>query len=246
MNDLQVFKFLSRFATAHDVKIIMSNMKITWKNVGFIAIQLLRKVPVAKIIHKKWFYGLQFYTNKYTLDPRPDSETLVEVALSLKPKTILDLGTGTGCLVCSVVKNIPGATGIGMDKSLHARRVARKNVRELGLNNRVKIVQGTFENVPDGHFDLIISNPPYIPVGDKNINSGAKHDPKMALFGGKDGLVFYRQISKLKSANLILVEIGMGQMDSVKKIFVANGWNFVSSHKDMSGIIRVLLFNISK
>jgi methylase of polypeptide subunit release factors len=68
----------------------------------------------------------------------------------------------------------------------------------------------------------------------------------MALFGGKDGLVFYRQISKLKSANRILVEIGMGQMDSVKKIFVSNGWNFVSSHKDLSGIIRVLQFNIAR
>jgi release factor glutamine methyltransferase len=246
MNDLQVFKFLSRFASAHDVKVIMQNMKITWKNVGFVAIKLYRKVPVAKIINKKWFYGFQFYTNKYTLDPRPDSETLVEVALSLNPKTVLDLGTGTGCLLCSIIKNTPSSTGIGIDKSFHAVRVARKNVHSLGLDKRIKIIREKFSDVRNGKFDLIISNPPYIPVGDTNVNPGAMRDPKMALFGGKDGLKYYREISKIKLSNRMLVEIGLGQMDDIKSIFLSNGWNFVSSHKDLSGIVRVLLFDISK
>jgi release factor glutamine methyltransferase len=228
----------------------------------FAAYQLRRGTPVAKIIGKKWFYGLEFYTNKYTLDPRPDSETLVEAvmcpprgrgAVAAPPATgggvsILDLGTGTGCLICAIVKNLPGATGVGVDISRGAIRVARRNVKNLGLTGKVKIERGNFNKLSHKNlFDIIISNPPYIALGDGRVNNGAMHDPALALYAGADGLDAYRAIAKsahgaLTPTGRIYLEIGAGQGDAVREIFAGEGWEFVTSYNDLSGIERVLEF----
>ena len=127
---------------------------------------LRRGVPVAKIIHVKWFYGLKFYTNRHTLDPRPDTETLVAAVIAdcgvgARP-AVLDLGTGTGCIIAALVKNIHGACGVALDASRAAVRVARRNVRDLKLNDSVRVIHGNFNNphaVRDV-FDIIVSNPP--------------------------------------------------------------------------------------
>lgn len=212
-------------------------------------------MPVAKIINKKWFYGLQFFTNRWTLDPRPDSETLVEAVLKNERVNygvkILDLGTGTGCLLCAIIANIPGSVGVGIDKSFFARRVAMQNVCALGLKNRIKIAKGTFLTPlnENEYFDIIISNPPYIPIG-KQVNDGARHDPKIALYGGKDGLKFYRQIAKALHAppgvalgrQCLYLEIGVGQERNVRRIFKNAGWKFIANYRDLSGRIRVLQF----
>jgi release factor glutamine methyltransferase len=245
MTDNQAFRFLSRFAPAHDVKVILNEMRGPHRafHILWIAWRLRRSAPVAKIIHKKWFYGLGFYTNKHTMDPRPDSETLVASVLAHNngKVKILDLGTGTGCLICSIIKNLPGATGVGIDKSSSARRVARRNVRMLGLSNRIKIVRGTFSHCNADGFDVVIANPPYIPTGDSHVNLGAKHDPKMALYAGADGLKYYREIAGLRAPRIYL-EIGAGQERAVREIFSAAGWTFASRHRDLSGRIRVLSF----
>lgn len=263
--------------------------------------KLKRGVPVAKIIGKKWFYGMEFYTNKQTLDPRPDSETLVDTILngiksnslgarlppigggvsaellsradeggynehcqSCKgydtPPRILDLGTGTGCLICAVVKNLPGATGVGIDVSRGACRVANRNVKALGLADRIKITKGNFNKLSDFRFkisgkektgklfDIIISNPPYIALGDTRVNRGALYDPALALYAGGDGLDAYRAIAKNACAVLacggrIYLEIGSGQGAEVREIFTSKGWKFVASYKDLGGIERVLEFS---
>jgi release factor glutamine methyltransferase len=265
MTDNQAFAFLSKIAPARDVKVILKNKRINWLNIWRIAWQLRRSVPVAKIIRKKWFYGLPFYTDKWTLDPRPDSETLVDAVLScplagrdrvgLRAQRvsnswvgvkILDLGTGTGCLLCAIVKNMPNATGVGIEKSWRACRIARKNVKNLGLENKIEIIRGKFKSYHLSPITchLIIANPPYVPDGDKNVNRGARHDPKMALYGGKDGLKFYRQIAKYSpsSQTKLFLEIGAGQENAVKRIFRDTGWQFLEKHKDLSGRVRVLVF----
>ncbi|MDR2269256.1 MAG: peptide chain release factor N(5)-glutamine methyltransferase [Rickettsiales bacterium] len=254
MANNQVFRFLKKFASPHDVKMIMNNTGMNNYSIFRIwrtAWQLRRKVPIAKIIHRKWFYGLSFYTNRHTLDPRPDSETLVDAVLKNESgaKTILDLGTGTGCLLCAILKNLPNATGVGIDKSRHACGIARRNAKNLGLNDRIKIIhlsfakcRGSFMN----DFDIVIANPPYIPNNDPRVDSGAKHDPKMALFGGADGLKYYREIALLKTNAKLYIEIGIGQENGVKKIFREYGWNLISRFKDLSGRIRVLSFESSE
>ena len=182
---------------------LFRTIRILWA-----ARQLRRGVPVAKIIGRKWFYGMEFETNRHTLDPRPDSETLVEAVLdyvgakNIPPLRILDLGTGTGCLICAIAKNIPNATGVGIDISRGAVRVARRNVARLGLTDRIKITRGDFNKISNlksqisNDFDIIISNPPYIARGDARVDAGARHDPACALYAGADGLDAYRAIAR--------------------------------------------------
>ena len=214
---------------------------------------LRRGVPVAKIIHVKWFYGLKFYTNRHTLDPRPDTETLVAAVIAdcgvgARP-AVLDLGTGTGCIIAALVKNIHGARGVALDASRAAVRVARRNMRDLKLNDSVRVIHGNFNNphaVRDV-FDIIVSNPPYIAIGDARVNIGATYDPRRALYAQNNGLAAYESIAKnarawLRDGGKIYVEIGDGMMDDVRDIFERAGWKFGRTERDLGGIIRVLVF----
>ena len=254
----RIFNFLTKFSNPHDVKIILDNIgfDISLFKIILIAFKLWRGVPVAKIINKKWFYGLPFYTNKYTLDPRPDSETLVEAVLKdlqtekqQHQTRILDLGTGTGCLLIAILKNFPNIIGVGIDKSQKACIVAQKNVNSLGLKDKIKIIHSSFISYLKYHasqYDIIIANPPYIPRGDKGMNRGALHDPKMALYGGKDGLRYYKEIAEalhhVKHSSKLFLEIGVGQENSVRKILDDAHWTFLSGYKDLAGKTRVLSF----
>lgn len=251
----QAFEILKESGGIRAARIITDNMKkLSWWRVFFMARALRHGVPVAKIIHQKWFYGLLFYTNKHTLDPRPDTETLVESVIRDKacaPK-ILDLGTGTGCIIISLVKNIPGATGVGVDISWRARRVAQKNVKLQKLTNRVKIKSGSFANKNLTHekFDIIVSNPPYIAHNDPRVDEGAKHDPRIALYAKNNGLAAYEQIAKnakhwIKGSGRLYVEIGANQQDDIKQIFRKNGWQYVRGDKDLGGVLRTLVFTFA-
>lgn len=250
----QAFTILQSAGGVRAARIITENVKnLTNIKVWYMARGLRRGVPVAKIIGKKWFYGIQFYTNKYTLDPRPDTETLVDCVISDVQKGdapyILDLGTGTGCIIASLAKNISGARGVGIEKSWRARRVAKRNIKDLGLETRLNIQRGDFtsKHADFGKFDIIVSNPPYIARGDSRVDSGAMHDPKIALFADENGLAAYTAIAKnasrwIKNHGKIYLEIGIDQDIAVRDIFARNGWNFVRSECDLGGIIRVLVF----
>ncbi|MDR0741145.1 MAG: peptide chain release factor N(5)-glutamine methyltransferase [Rickettsiales bacterium] len=253
MKTNQAFTILQKAGGTRAAKIITRN-KLSALRVWRIARQLRRGMPVAKIVHEKWFYGLPFYTNRHTLDPRPDTETLAAAVISDKiggsSVRVLDLGTGTGCLIAAIVKNIPNAAGIAIDKSFGAVRVARKNIKNLGLKDKVEIYRRSFDsNLNYGQFDAIVSNPPYIAKGDARINIGALHDPEISLYAANNGLAAYETIARraakwLKPGGKIYLEIGADQGPAARDIFIRNGWNFDHSFDDLAGIERVLSFNI--
>ena len=249
----QAFEILAAAGGTRAARIITTaRPRPTRLAVWRMARQLRRGVPVAKIIHQKWFYGLSFYTNRFTLDPRPDTETLVAAVIADKtddaPVRILDLGTGTGCILAALIKNIRGATGVGLDRSWGAVRVARRNARAIGVDDRMRIVRRRFDRAwRTPPFDIIVSNPPYIAPGDVRVDAGARHDPKMALYAPNNGLAAYQSIARhardwLRRGGKIYLEIGADQAAAVRHIFDAAGWTFVRTARDLGDIERVLVF----
>ena len=256
MNINQALAILSNAGGPHAARIITQKYGTMSRFAVWRAARMLRRgVPVAKIIHEKWFYGLPFYTNMHTLDPRPETETLVESVLhdwkkSENPR-ILDLGTGTGCIIVSLVSQMPTASGVGVDISNRALDVAQKNVRHFGLCGKIELLRGTFSfvDVDAERFDIIVSNPPYIARGDKRVNDGAKFDPDIALYADNDGLAAYAQIAFygrawLKQSGRLYLEIGAGMSRAVRSLFESHGWKFVRADKDLGGKIRVLVFSL--
>ena len=255
MNINQAFTIIEKSGGIRAARIITSKYKkMSWLQTLYYAHLLKRGMPVAKIIHSKWFYGIEFYTDKNTLDPRPDTETLIESVIAdcdtNQDRRILDLGTGTGCIICALCKNIPNTTGVAIDISRKALRVAKKNVKKLNLTKQIQIKHADFSNFQSNEkFDIIVSNPPYIKYGDSRVNEGAKFDPKIALYTKNDGLAAYEQIAKnikkhLKKNGKIYLEIGAGQSNPVIKIFNFYGWKFERVDQDLSGINRVLVFTL--
>ena len=255
MNINQAFAILQKSGDIRAARIITSKYpKISWLRTVYYAHLLKRGMPVAKIIHSKWFYGLEFYTNKHTLDPRPDTETLVESVIkdcdTNEKRNILDMGTGTGCIICALCKNIPNAYGVAIDKSKPALRVAKRNIKKLNLGDKIKTIHANFATFKsDSKFDIIVSNPPYIKHGDMRVNDAARFDPRIALYAKNDGLAAYEQIAKnskklLKKDGKIYLEIGVGQSSPIIKIFNFYGWTFERVEPDLSGINRLLVFTI--
>lgn len=228
-------------------------------------IQRLAGRPVAKIIGYKEFYGRNFKTTNDTLDPRPDSETLIDTVLTrlrshnhqTDALRILDLGTGTGCLLLTLLAELPNALGVAVDQSAAALSVARENAQMLGLvselesgfgiEDRVTFVQSDWLTQITGMFDVIISNPPYIPQGDiAGLAIDVREfDPYAALSGGADGLDPYRiiipQLQKFLVPNgLAAFELGMGQADDVADMLRQSGFADVETSHDLARIGRVV------
>ncbi len=254
----QAFTILQNAGGIRAARIITENTKkFSRFSVWRMAKKLRRGVPVAKIIGQKWFYGMRFYTNKHTLDPRPDTETLVSAVISDIPTDtrvrILDLGTGTGCIICALAKNIFGASGIAIDKSWRALRVARQNIRAHHLHKKIKTIRASFDHAHKfgEKFDIIVSNPPYIAIDDTRVNDGALHDPKIALYAANNGLAAYKSIAKnakewIKNDGKLYLEIGIDQGTDIKSIFITNGWNLQRTECDLAGIERVLVFTLAQ
>lgn len=209
--------------------------------------------PSAYILEEREFWSLPLKVSPATLIPRPDSETIVEMVLDdydgLGPRRILDLGTGTGCLLLALLSEYPGASGVGVDISPGAVSVAIENAEQNDLSDRCQFIQGSWTDSIDEHFDLIVSNPPYIPKRDINdLEKDVRaYEPHGALDGGEDGLDMYRAIfSRLDRAlsenGRVVVEIGIGQAEDVVRIAEQNRLNWLNSRKDISGIVRVLMF----
>ncbi|MFC5066844.1 peptide chain release factor N(5)-glutamine methyltransferase [Flaviflagellibacter deserti] len=211
----------------------------------------VRGEPVARIIGHREFWGMRFDLGPETLVPRPDTEILVESALAAfrraPPKRVLDLGTGTGCILISVLSEFPEAAGVGVDKSERATAVARKNAERLGMNGRARFVVGDWASSLDGRFDLIVSNPPYIARGkiaDLDVEVSV-HDPHLALDGGSDGLHAYRRVAEesarlLPEGGVVIVELGEGQEKDVASIMREAGLKPEKAAPDLAGIPRAL------
>ncbi len=211
--------------------------------------------PVWRILGEREFWGLPFRLSAATLEPRPDSETLVEAVLDhlagrrQEPLAVLDLGTGTGCLLIAVLSEYPTATGLGIDLSPEACETARRNATINGMSGRVAFQQGSWTAGLNRRFDLILSNPPYIRTGDIEALaiSVRDHDPRLALDGGDDGLGPYRIFAKtlpdvLAPDGVVVLEIGAGQEADVTALMRDGGFVWRGSRRDLGGHPRALIF----
>ncbi len=212
----------------------------------------LKHEPLSKILEFREFWSLSFRVTRDTLDPRPDSETLIEAVLSHyhnkeRPLRILDLGTGTGCLLLSLLHEYPKAWGVGIDASEAACYIAQENAVRLGVEERARFIVGQWGNAISGCFDIIISNPPYISRLDPLPPEVSTYDPALALYGGEDGLTCYRdlaeQILRLATRETkIFLEVGKGQSDDVRALF--SHYLHLQTSKDLAGNERCLVFCI--
>ena len=211
--------------------------------------------PISHILQNREFYARDFFVSKDVLDPRPDSETLIEYVLKSFQKDdkldILEVGVGSGCLIITLLIELQNTTGKAVDISKKAIEIATKNSLNHDLGDRLNIIESDlFSNIREGEkFDLIISNPPYIKSEDiNNLQKDVKNfEPLTALDGGEDGLDFYRRISKetrryLRDDGSIIIEIGAHQENEIIEIFQENKFNFIDSAKDIASIIRILHF----
>jgi release factor glutamine methyltransferase len=211
--------------------------------------------PISRILGSREFWSLRFAVGPATLDPRPDSETLVSAVLARIPDrdaalALLDLGTGTGCLLLALLSELPNAKGLGIDISADARDIAATNARALGLDGQAKFQLGDWTRDISAQFDVVVSNPPYIEsMAIEGLSPEVAHyDPRAALDGGADGLSAYRALipqaaERLKPGGLLALEIGEGQGAAVRVLAIDAGLNDLGSASDLAGIERCLLFS---
>jgi len=213
--------------------------------------------PVHRILGHREFYGLDFLISSGTLEPRPDTEVLVDTVLPHLRKIvsekgtarILDMGIGTGAICLSLLHSVPEATGVGSDVSVDALATAFRNAARLGLEARFQTIESDWFDHISGRYDIILSNPPYIrsDVIDTLDREVREFDPLIALDGGADGLLPYRVIAEKavdfqESGGLVGVEIGYDQMADVTAIFASQEYDCVDRVKDYGGNDRVLIF----
>lgn len=200
--------------------------------------------PVAHIVGTRDFWTLRLAVTPDVLIPRPDSETLIELAVrqlagTAGPGRILDLGTGSGALLLAALDQWPAATGLGVDRSTAALAVASENARRTGIGDRAQFRPGDWADGLAERFDLVLCNPPYIRQGEQLAPEVARHEPHGALFGGPDGLDAYRRLAPqvprlLAPAGIALFEIGRDQGESVAALLQAQGLQ-TSLHQDLGG-----------
>lgn len=208
-----------------------------------------QRMPVAKILHEKEFWGRQFYVNTKVLDPRPETEALIEEALGEDFEVFLDLGVGSGCLLVSILGENSSSFGIGTDISLEGIKVAQVNVERFGFSDRCNLVISSWFSEINCKFDLIISNPPYITKEEyKTLQPEIKYfEPKIALTLEDDGLEAYRKIatdvsSYLNKNGRLIIEIDFRKYQKVKRIFEQTDLLIEKDIPDLSGEIRALVF----
>jgi release factor glutamine methyltransferase len=215
--------------------------------------RILQHEPLSRILGRREFWGMEFVLSADTLDPRPETETVVDAVLSRKPDRqaplrFLDLGTGTGCLLLALLSEYPWAAGLGVDIAEGAVRTAVCNAAALGLADRAHFFAADWGAALAGRFDAIVANPPYIASADlpRLPREVIGYDPSRALDGGTDGLAAYRAIAaalpKLLAANgIFATEVGVDQASAVTAITRASGLAWDEIDKDLAGIERCVI-----
>lgn len=214
-----------------------------------------KHIPLQQITEEAYFYGMKFFVNENVLIPRQDTEVLVEQVLKLsKGKEnlkLLDMCTGSGCILLSLLANLKQASGTGVDLSEKALEVAQRNGRELGIE--VSWVQSNLFDKVSGIYDIIVSNPPYIETAviEGLMDEVRLYEPRMALDGTEDGLFFYREITAqagkyLKNNGILAFEIGYNQGKAVSEFMKENGYKEVQVLQDLAGLDRVVTGRIKK
>ncbi len=211
-----------------------------------------RREPVALILGRREFWGLAFRLGKATLVPRPETETVVAEALAAVADRggkldILDLGTGSGCLLLALLSELADARGLGVDVSPAALTVARANARRLGLGGRARFRKSDWADAVADAFDLVVANPPYVADGDLDrlAPEVSRFEPRLALAGGADGLAAYRRLipglaGRLKAGARVVLEIGATQADAVASMLEDHGLRVSGVHGDLAGRPRAI------
>ena len=212
-----------------------------------------KKEPIAYLTKEKEFWSKKFFVNKDTLIPRPETELLVEKLVAFYKKkrpVILDIGTGTGCIILSLLSELKNSAGMAVDISSKAIFVAKKNALKFKLSDRIKFLNQHFEDIHGKKFDLIVSNPPYITRnGIKNLSDDIKKfEPRIALDGGNDGLdlikkVIYKSRQILKINGTLALEIGNEQIKKVSKILIDNNFRIKNLIMDYKNNVRCIIAN---
>ncbi|MBM4336040.1 MAG: peptide chain release factor N(5)-glutamine methyltransferase [Deltaproteobacteria bacterium] len=203
--------------------------------------------PVAYLTGVREFWSMQFRVTPDVLIPRPETETLVRVAVDLKPRRVAELGVGSGCVSAALARELPDAEIVALDCSPAALEIARQNLAELGFGGRVTLVEASGLGVLSGPFDLVVSNPPYVQEADlAGLAPELRHEPRVALDGGPDGLHAVRRLcaeapALLERPGHLALEIGVGQADAVEELLRASGAAAVDRYPDLAGIPRVVV-----
>ena len=251
-NGARESKKILAFVANHEYSALnwMQEFKIS-KELKFKFITLIEQrvsgAPISKIIGKRLFFNSEFFVNENVLDPRPETEVVVSVALEKNFSTVLDLGTGTGCIVISLLKERLDVVGVSVDISEECLNVAKINAETNGVLDRVKFIHSDWFSNVTSRFDLIVSNPPYIGLRElKDLSREVKNfDPKVALFGGRDGLNCYEAIFNdvsrfLNPGGRLITEVGYTQSSIVKKFFLNSGFIDIKVTKDLDLNNRVV------
>ncbi len=212
--------------------------------------------PIAYILGNKEFWSKNFIVSNYTLIPRPETELLVQGLSEMfkeKKISILDIGTGSGCIIVSLLSNLRQSSGLGIDISKYAIATAKKNRIKHNLQNRLKLLNKSLDKIHHQKFDLIVSNPPYIKRKDiKNLSDDIKkYEPRIALDGGNDGLdlikkVIYKSKDIIKIKGTLALEIGNGQFKKVSKILLENNFRVLKVIKDYKNNVRCIIAKYNK
>lgn len=214
-----------------------------------------KHIPLQQLTKEAYFYGMKFFVNENVLIPRQDTEVLVEQVLSLSKEKenlkLLDMCTGSGCILLALLANLKQASGTGVDLSEKALEVAQRNSKELGIE--VSWVQSDLFDKVSGSYDIIVSNPPYIETSviEGLMDEVKLYEPRMALDGTEDGLFFYRGITMqagkyLKNNGILAFEIGYNQGKAVSEFMKENGYKEVQVLQDLAGLDRVVTGRIEK
>jgi len=250
-------RILLKHASKKNNEIILSNLNIDNIDIAKFKKSLQKRInrqSIAKIINNKSFWKYDFYVNNLVLDPRPETELIIEQVLNiynnknLKLK-ILDIGTGSGCIAISLAKEFKNASITAIDVSQEALEVAENNSKKYNCGNQIQLKLIDFKNI-NSKFDLIVSNPPYL-TNDQFNNSDPEiknFEPKLALVGGDDGLKFYREYSNtlpnlMNKKAYFVCEIGINQRQECEEIFQNSGLHLSNITHDLQGIERILSFS---
>lgn len=240
--------------------ILNSQLIVTDNKINEVDKILSRRVsgePVSKIFGKRDFYKSTFLISKDVLDPRPETELIIEIAnnfiLDKGYKNFIDLGTGSGCIILSILKDNKNLSALGIDISNKAINIAQKNCSNLSLEKQATFLVSNWLSKVSGSYDLIISNPPYIPSKDIDtlLDNVKNYDPLISLDGGDDGLKCYREIAEdinriISKKGRIILEIGFNQAINVIKIFESKEFMFLNKYTDINGLDRILTFESKK
>lgn len=217
-----------------------------------------RREPMSHILGRREFWSQSFRVSADTLTPRPDSEAVIEGVLDAiadrsAPLRLLDLGTGTGCLLLTLLRELPRATGLGIDVSAAAIAIAEANAREMRLEQRAQFLRADWGDRLDDRFDVVVSNPPYIVSAELAwlAPEVSRWEPRVALDGGADGLDAYRRLAPvvnhvLAPGGIVAIEVGAGMAEAVETLFLAQDLDARGRWRDLGGRDRVVIFGNSR